>query len=233
MGSPNTLTVQLNHLYVELTMSTINRGVRTASRTLRTPALQSRAPLRTPLAFTSRANFTASPRTTPSSHRQFSVMAARQSGAPPPPQAREYDPEIKDIASYVHNTPIDSDLAFDTARFAFLDTLGCGLEGLRFKECTKLLGPIVEGTVVPNGTKVPGTPFGQLGCYFGSCRLDFSHKPSWRKLGQSKGYNYQRGLGGHDQGTRDSRLPGSSQLLQQGRFGPCCTCQGCLCSCRL
>merc|ERR1712000_145385 len=159
MGSPNTLTVQLNHLYVELTMSTINRGVRTASRTLRTPALQSRAPLRTPLAFTSRANFTASPRTTPSSPRQFSVMAARQSGAPPPPQAREYDPEIKDIASYVHNTPIDSDLAFDTARFVFLDTLGCGLEGLRFKECTKLLGPIVEGTVVPNGARVPGTPF--------------------------------------------------------------------------
>merc|ERR1712000_154705 len=159
MGSPNTLTVQLNHLYVELTMSTINRGVRTASRTLRTPALQSRAPLRTPLAFTSRANFTASPRTTPSSHRQFSVMAARQSGAPPPPQAREYDPEIKDIASYVHNTPIDSDLAFDTARFVFLDTLGCGLEGLRFKECTALLGPIVEGTTVPNGTTVPGTPY--------------------------------------------------------------------------
>lgn len=48
---------------------------------------------------------------------------------------------------------------FDTARWVFLDTLGCGLEGLRFKECTKLLGPIVEGTVVPNGTKVPGTPF--------------------------------------------------------------------------
>jgi len=47
----------------------------------------------------------------------------------------------------------------DTARFVFLDTLGCGLEGLRFKECTKLLGPIVDGTVVPNGTKVPGTPF--------------------------------------------------------------------------
>lgn len=40
-----------------------------------------------------------------------------------------------------------------------LDTLGCGLEALRFKECTKLLGPIVEGTIVPNGTRVPGTPF--------------------------------------------------------------------------
>ena len=24
---------------------------------------------------------------------------------------REYDPEIKDMASYIHNTPIDSELA--------------------------------------------------------------------------------------------------------------------------
>jgi 2-methylcitrate dehydratase len=45
---------------------------------------------------------------------------------------------------------------FDRARYIVLDTLGCGL---RFKECTKLLGPIVEDTQVPNGTKVPGTPF--------------------------------------------------------------------------
>ena len=41
----------------------------------------------------------------------------------------------------------------------FLDTLGCGLEALKFKECSKLLGPTVEGTVVPNGTRVPGTPY--------------------------------------------------------------------------
>ena len=41
----------------------------------------------------------------------------------------------------------------------FLDTLGCGLEGLRFKECTKLLGPVVPGTVVPSGARVPGTDF--------------------------------------------------------------------------
>ena len=50
-------------------------------------------------------------------------------------------------------------LQFDTARYILLDTLGCGLEALRFKECTKLLGPIVEGTIVPNGTRVPGTPY--------------------------------------------------------------------------
>jgi len=30
---------------------------------------------------------------------------------------------------------------------------------LEFKECTKLLGPVVEGTTVPNGTKVPGTNY--------------------------------------------------------------------------
>lgn len=74
-------------------------------------------------------------------------------------QAREYDPEITDIASYVHHTSVESDLAYDTARFVLLDTIGCGLEGLRFAECTKLLGPIVEGTIVPNGTKVPGTSY--------------------------------------------------------------------------
>ncbi|KAI4163597.1 MAG: hypothetical protein LQ342_002870 [Letrouitia transgressa] len=72
---------------------------------------------------------------------------------------RKYDPEIQDIADYVHNFNIDSDLAYETARFVLLDTLGCGLEALRFKECTKLLGPIVPGTVVPNGTRLPGTPY--------------------------------------------------------------------------
>merc|ERR1712000_685800 len=102
--------------------------------------------------------------TTPSTLRQgtrtFMASHGRKSGAPNmAPAPREYDPEIKDIADYVANKPIDSDVAFDTARWILLDTLGCGLEGLRFKECTKLLGPIVEGTVVPNGTKVPGTPF--------------------------------------------------------------------------
>ncbi|PBP15794.1 putative 2-methylcitrate dehydratase protein [Diplocarpon rosae] len=135
-------------------MSALNRGVHTATRSLRAPALLIRA-LRTPLF--ARASLLSS--TTSLTFRQFSIMTARQSGAPPPPQACDFDPEIKDIASYVHNMPIDSELAFDTARLVFLDTLGCGLEGLRFKECTKLLGPIVEGTVVPNGSKIPGTPF--------------------------------------------------------------------------
>lgn len=73
--------------------------------------------------------------------------------------ARTQDTEILDIANYVHHHPVESALAYDTARFVFLDTLGCGLEALRFQECRKLLGPIVEGTVVPHGTRVPGTDF--------------------------------------------------------------------------
>ncbi|KAJ5368132.1 2-methylcitrate dehydratase [Penicillium cataractarum] len=91
---------------------------------------------------------------------RFSTMAARQSAAPAVPSAdKAYDPEIQDMASYIHQYNVDSDLAFDTARLVFLDTLGCGLEALKFKECTKLLGPVVEGTVVPNGPRVPGTPY--------------------------------------------------------------------------
>ena len=50
-------------------------------------------------------------------------------------------------------------MKLDTARLVFLDTLGCGLKALEFPECTKLLGPVVPGTVVPNGVKVPGTPY--------------------------------------------------------------------------
>lgn len=73
--------------------------------------------------------------------------------------SRAYDPEIVDIAQYVHRYPVESKLALNTARFVLLDTLGCGLEALRFQACRNLLGPTVEGTIVPNGSRVPGTPF--------------------------------------------------------------------------
>lgn len=63
----------------------------------------------------------------------------------------EADKVLQDIADYVHNYKVDSDLAFETARLCLIDTIGCGLEALRFPECTKLLGPVVEGTIVPNG----------------------------------------------------------------------------------
>ncbi|KAG7098773.1 ATP-binding cassette transporter CGR1 [Marasmius oreades] len=71
----------------------------------------------------------------------------------------EADRVLQDIADYIHNYKVESDLAFETARLCLIDTIGCGLEGLRFPECAKLLGPVVEGTIVPNGTKIPGTNY--------------------------------------------------------------------------
>ena len=69
------------------------------------------------------------------------------------------DPVIADIATYVNDYLIDSTEALDTARYCLMDTLGCGLEALSYPACTKLLGPIVPGTQVPHGAKVPGTSF--------------------------------------------------------------------------
>ncbi|MGY4386209.1 2-methylcitrate dehydratase [Pedobacter sp. UYP24] len=72
------------------------------------------------------------------------------------PQA---DQVLTDIVDYVLNFEIKNELAWKTAQYCLLDTLGCGLEALTYPACTKLLGPIVPGTIVPNGAKVPGTQF--------------------------------------------------------------------------
>src|SRR6478609_1662848 len=69
------------------------------------------------------------------------------------------DKVITDIADYALSYEIKSDLAYTTARYCLMDTLGCGLEALEYPACTKLLGPIVPGTVVPNGARVPGTNY--------------------------------------------------------------------------
>lgn len=71
----------------------------------------------------------------------------------------EPDKVLVDIADYVWDYEIKSAEAFDTARCCLIDTLGCGLEALGYPACTKLLGPIVPGTIVPNGARVPGTRF--------------------------------------------------------------------------
>src|SRR5277367_199367 len=81
-------------------------------------------------------------------------MSVHISGERPP-----YDQVLVDIADYVCNYTIESELAYTTARNCLIDTLGCGLEALEYPACTKLLGPVVAGTIVPNGAKVPGTAF--------------------------------------------------------------------------
>jgi 2-methylcitrate dehydratase len=69
------------------------------------------------------------------------------------------DKVISDIADYALEYQIKSDLAYETARYCLMDTLGCGLEALEYPACTKLLGPIVPGTVVPHAVRVPGTSY--------------------------------------------------------------------------
>ena len=81
-------------------------------------------------------------------------MSAGTSNARPEP-----DRVLTDIADYVAGHRIESREAYDTARLCLMDTLGCGLEALSYPACTKLLGPVVPGTVVPNGARVPGTAF--------------------------------------------------------------------------
>ena len=69
------------------------------------------------------------------------------------------DKVLTDIADYVAGFRINSQEAYNTARLCLMDTLGCGLEALEYPACTKLLGPIVPGSTVPSGAKVPGTPY--------------------------------------------------------------------------
>ena len=69
------------------------------------------------------------------------------------------DQVLVDIADYVAGFRIESAEAYKTAHYCLLDTLGCGFEALSYPACTKLLGPIVPGTVAPNGAKVPGTAY--------------------------------------------------------------------------
>ncbi|MDH3287128.1 MAG: MmgE/PrpD family protein, partial [Betaproteobacteria bacterium] len=63
------------------------------------------------------------------------------------------------IADYAARYQVRSPLALETARLALIDSLGCGFEALSYPDCTKLIGPIVPGTIVPNGVRIPGTPY--------------------------------------------------------------------------
>jgi 2-methylcitrate dehydratase len=81
-------------------------------------------------------------------------MSAPLSNVRPAP-----DKVLTDIADYATKYEVRSAEAYETARYCLMDTLGCGFEALEYPACTKLLGPIVPGTLVPNGAKVPGTQF--------------------------------------------------------------------------
>jgi len=81
-------------------------------------------------------------------------MSSHISNTRPP-----FDQPLIDIVDYALTYTITSPLAYETARYCLLDTLGCGLQALDFPACTKLLGPLVPGLTMRNGARVPGTSY--------------------------------------------------------------------------
>ena len=83
----------------------------------------------------------------------MSAHDIRSAERPPP------DAVLTAIASYAHGFTVQSDLAYETARYCFMDTLACGFLALKYPACRRLLGPVVPGAVMPGGARVPGTSF--------------------------------------------------------------------------
>ena len=153
------------------------------------------------------------------------------------------DAEIQAIADYVMAEPSFSEEAYDTARYCLMDTLGCGFLALRYPACAKHLGPVVPGTLVPNGARVPGTRHQldpvkaawDIGCMIRW--LDFNDTwlaAEWGhpsdnlggilavfRLCQPQRFKPLSEFGDrsgfaqlYDPGTRDSRMPRAAQQLQ-------------------
>ena len=69
------------------------------------------------------------------------------------------DQVLTDIADYALSYRIDSKAAYETAYYCLMDTLACGFQALQYPACTKLMGPVVQGAVLPGGARVPGTSY--------------------------------------------------------------------------
>src|SRR5882762_778545 len=74
-------------------------------------------------------------------------------------QRPDPDAALVAIADYAKNFSVKSTQAYETARYCLMDTLACGFQALKYPACTKLLGPVVPGAVMPGGARVPGTSF--------------------------------------------------------------------------
>ena len=71
----------------------------------------------------------------------------------------QFDEVIEAIADYATASFMPSDDALSTARHTLVDSVGCALLALNYPACTRLLGPNVPGTIVPSGSRVPGTEY--------------------------------------------------------------------------
>ncbi len=66
------------------------------------------------------------------------------------------DPILEQIADYTLSSSSKSRAAYETAALCLADSLGCAILSLLYPQCTQLLGPVVPGTIVPNGCRIPG-----------------------------------------------------------------------------
>jgi 2-methylcitrate dehydratase len=69
------------------------------------------------------------------------------------------DAVLSAIADYALDYGSPSELALETAYYCLMDTLGCGLQALRFPACTRMMGPVVPGAGMRGGARVPGTAY--------------------------------------------------------------------------
>ena len=69
------------------------------------------------------------------------------------------DAPLADIADYVAHHVVQDESSIAAARLCLIDALACALKALDHPECVRLLGPLVAGTVVPHGARVPGTAY--------------------------------------------------------------------------
>ncbi|MDX1379660.1 MAG: bifunctional 2-methylcitrate dehydratase/aconitate hydratase [Xanthomonadales bacterium] len=74
-------------------------------------------------------------------------------------QRPDPDSALVDIADYVCGYEIDSEEAYSTARYCLMDSLACAMLALKFKDCVRLLGPVVPGAELDGGARVPGTGY--------------------------------------------------------------------------
>jgi 2-methylcitrate dehydratase len=129
----------------------------------------------------------------------------------------EPDRELVDIADYVINFQ-PSQQAVDAARLCMTDALACALDALDYPECTKLLGPVVRGTVVPHGARVPGTAY-QLDPV--KAAFDLGAMIRWLDFNDT----FTAAQGSHPSDNLGSILMLSDHLsrarVAQGEAGPC------------
>src|SRR5688572_22827142 len=67
------------------------------------------------------------------------------------------DAPMADIADYVVDYRIDSEEAYDTARYMLLDSLACAALAMDHEACVRHLGPLVPGADMKGGARVPFT----------------------------------------------------------------------------